>query len=220
MDLKDIVLSILTEGIKSAKLKIFLKICIRMSISCLNNSKFKKDIYLFLNHSQEDIAVDLIGDLFRTESGKLVCFEKYFSGFEVAHTEPDILKAKLSALIYNTVNQRISKLRSEFGEIYFSVEKAVNINISRHPEIYKFYVNGVHKYIYTVCSERLIKDKDYCDENTLLSVLFEKKYKTFMIPEVMGNLFDYINSQDEFNNSLEHNFMITVITNFFKKRST
>lgn len=220
MDLNGIIQSILKDGVNSDKLRGFLEICIRISLSCLNNSKFKNEIYSYLNHSQEDIAVDLIGDLFKTESGRLICFEKYFSGINIAETESDILKAKLSAIIYNTVNQRISKLRSEFGEIYFSIEKAVNINISRHPERYRFYINGSHKYIYSVCPEKLIKNKDQCDENTLLSVLFEKKHKTFMIPEVMSSLFEFLNNQDEFNNSLEHNFMLTVITNFFKKRST
>lgn len=218
MDLKETINSVLIYGDKSPQLNCFVRICASIAVSCLNNSRFKKEINANMNHSVEDIAVDLIGDLFKTENKKFVYIEKFFSGIDVINTEEDILKAKLSSLIYNRSNQRISKIRIEFGEKFFNIEKAVNEEIHRHPDIYKQFTFKRNILIYVCDKTELDLNKPVCNEDDLLYYLFGKKYKTAEIPEILAYIFEFINKQNDFIKAYGKTPLASLIAKFHKKR--
>lgn len=218
MDLKAAIYSILKDGEKSPHLKFFVEICVSAAISCLNNSRYKKDVLMNMNHSMEDIAVDLIGDLFKTEDRKFVYFLNHFSDVDILNTEHDILKAKLVSLVYNRSSQRISKIRMEFGEKFFNIEKAVNEEIKRHPDIYKQITFNGKILIFTCNENEIDTDKPVCREDLLLDYLFGKKYKTAEIPEIMKYIYEFLNLQDEFINAYDKTELASLITKFHKRR--
>lgn len=219
MDLRETINSILINGERSPHLNCFVGICVAAAVSCLNNSKFKKEILLNMNHSVEDIAVDLIGDLFKTENKKFVYIEKYFSDIDILNAEEDILKAKLYSLIYSRSNQRISKIRIEFGEIFFNIEKAVNEEIKRHPDIYRQLSVQGKILIFTCHEKELDFEKVNCNEDILLFYLFGKKYKTAGIPEILKYIFEFLNSQNDFIKAYDKTGLAALITSFHRRRS-
>ncbi len=218
MDLKETINSVLIYGDKSPQLNCFVRICASIAVSCLNNSRFKKEIITNMNHSVEDIAVDLIGDLFKTENKKFIYIENFFSGIDVVNTEEDILKAKLSSLIYNRSNQRISKIRIEFGEKFFNIEKAVNEEIHRHPDVYKQFMHNGNIFIYVCDKTELDESKPMCSEDDLLYYLFGKKYKTAETPEILGNVFEFMNMQNDFIKAYGKTPLASLVTKFHRKR--
>jgi len=218
MDFRETLDSILKEGIKSKHLNMFACYCIKFAITCFNNSRFKSELLTYMDHSPEDIATDLIGDLFRTNGGKFIHLEKFFSGTDIPNSESDYLKAKLNSILYNTINQRITKIRIEFGVNYFNVEKSVNENIKRNPDKYKINIINGKKHVYTCEEHKIIINKNSSTEEMILFELFGKKIKTASVPEIMEHIFLILINQDEYDNIVELNYLITIITNFYNRR--
>lgn len=218
MGLREVIISILEKGEKSPYLNCFCSICAAMSLSCFKKSRFKNEVLTAMPHSLEDIAADLIGDLFRCEDGKYICINKFFSTLDIGNLNEDIIESKLFSLIYSRTNQRITKIRIENGVIFFKIEKAVNQEIKRHPEIFRTKNIGDKIFVFTCKEKDVCFDKPECEERILLDVLFGQKYKTAEIPEILKYIFEFLNNQDDFCKAVEKIKLITLVTNFYGKK--
>lgn len=218
INLNEIIVSILCKGEKSPHLKSFVELCASMALTCYYQSRFNNKTDIFSGCSINDIAFDLIADLFSCEGGKFVQIEKYFSAVDFINAEEEILKSKLSALVFNRTRQRITRIRIESGEIFFNVEKNVNEEIKRHPEFYYQKIHEGKVYVFTCDSEKVNLTKNNYTKEILLDELFCGKYKTYSTPEVMKFLFEFLNDQNEYCKAIEKVYLISVVTDFYKKR--
>jgi len=212
--------SVLKQGKRSRHLTRFIKMCQKISIINLINSKYRDFLLKKTGCRLEDIALDLIADLFEEREGKFYQLNLYFTDIldTVKKIPEDVLHSKLVTLVRSGANQKISDIRQDFGECYFRVKKAVNICLTRKAQKFKKKVVNDSTYIYH--SEE--KDPDLSKleypQEQLLPELFKCKFKTYQVPEVMNNIYSIVNEQDEYSKALELNTLTNCVVGFYKRR--
>lgn len=212
--------SVLAEGKRSRYLHKFIGVCQKISIINLINSKYRDFLLKKTGCRLEDIALDLIADLFEERNGKFYQLNLYFRDIisDIKTLPEDIVHSKLVTLVRSGANQKISDIRQDFGECYFRVKKAVNICLTRKSNYFKKKVLNDSTYIYHFKEKEPELHKEEIPQDILLPELFKCKFKTYQIPEVMTNIYTIVNEQDEYSKALELNSLTNYVVGFYKRR--
>lgn len=222
--MKEIIKSVLIYGSKSKVFKIFYDICHKIAISYLSinkNKQFKDYLLKNMDYSINDLARDLIDPLFETKGKKFVQFENYFNkkypnGIE--RIDDDELKASLSILIISKINQQISVLREDLGEIYFKVKKAVNKHINLNKHLFNFKKINDKVYLTRNHKDCVINENIDIPVHHILDQLFYKKFKTAQVPEIIDSIFDIIENDSDFYPAITQEKIIEIVNSYFKTR--
>ena len=214
----DILLSILSIGSSSPLLNHFFKICTKLSIANIRVSKFRNELLRKTGLNEEDLAIDIIADLFRQVDGKFVSINKFFNDIlkENQDVSNDEVFARLGYLIRSSGNQMISRIRKEYlGEIYFNIKMAIDRCIERNSEIFRKKTHGNVLYIYS--EDKIDFNLKQIPEDELVYELTGKTFKTRSIPELMREVFSILNSQYNYCNAIELSLLTNVLVSYYKK---
>jgi len=218
--MKDALLSVIVEGRNSPHKNDFIETCKKLAVKAFNSSFLRESILNNSGLSPEDVAVDIIADLFAEENGRYPSFNNYFgdTAGKISVCSEDELFAKLNALIISRANQRLTDIKDENGEIFYKVRKAVRIYFQRHKDDFHFIIYDKEKYFFNCKKELLDFDMPEFDENVLKNQLLTFNYKNYRIPEFINSLFLILNEQDIFLKTKNETSICKIITGFYKER--
>ncbi len=205
---------ILEKGNKSIYLNDFISICCKISLQYLRKSCFHKNILRKEGIDEEKIALDLISDLFETNGDKFCILNRHFNKkiTEIDNFTDEYAFASLVVLIRSRINQRISEIREDYGEIYFKIKKNYESFISRnHNEISETVFRDIF-YVHSISQTDLRLDKEFLSQEILLDVLFGEKFKTHSIPELVRKTINFASARTEYSAAIP----VTVLLNSLK----
>jgi hypothetical protein len=186
----------------------------------LLNSKYRDLLLKKTGCTVDDLALDLIADLFESRRGKYYYLNRYFEDINknVMKLPKQVIASRLFSIISSAVNQRISDIRQEFGENYFKIKKAVDICLIRKPDSFKKKIIKENIYVYN-CSSRSINLKfEQMPREYIIPELFKFEFRTHQVPEVMKNIYNVVNQQNEYSRALELTSLINCVVDFYRSR--
>jgi hypothetical protein len=221
---KEVLLSIINLGERSPLFDRFYNICLHLSIATINLTKnriVREEILSRLGYSFSDLARDCIDELFETRDHQFVQLTKYFEknfpdGIEDVH--PNILQAHLGKLIKSKTSQQISELRQNLGDIYFDIRKSVSTDLNRKKKQYKKFTRSGIVYICTDHNIEVDLEKPQIDKSFLLPKLFSIKFRLHNISKVLPEVFEIINSQNEFCKAIKEKHLLEILKDFYMEK--
>lgn len=73
-------------------------------------------------------------------------------------------------------------------------------------------------YIYLCAESEIDFDLPQIPDNIFLNELFNNKFETYSIPEVLRKAFDFMKLQNEYCKAVEKTLLLNYISKFYKKR--
>jgi hypothetical protein len=218
--MKDIVISIITYGKNSPLLNDFINICVNLSLTTINLSKYKDYILSKTGLTARDLAFDAVADLFKdTEEHYqyINCqFENLISNLE--DTPEEIFKARMSALIISRTKQRITEIREEFGEIYFKIKRAVYLHIKRHNNIFKSFIYNECTYIYTCPEKELNLNKQEITDELIIDILNSTNHSKYSVTKIINFIFENLNRRNDYIKAVIDTKLYNITAEFYKLR--
>lgn len=219
-----IIKSVLELGISSPLFNQFYDLCLKMAVAhlCINrNRQIRDELLRKMDYSLKDLARDCIDSLFETKENRLVqinayFFRKYDNSIDLLHN--DELQASLAVLVISKTNQELSHLREDFGEIYFKVRKCLSTLLARKKGLYKQIFINDRNFIFNNHLDVLDFKADQFPQQELLYELYQKKFRSYQIPEVVESIFNTINSQNTYCKAISQELLLDILNSFYKSR--
>jgi len=216
--MKDIIESVISEGIKSKRINDLVNFCHKIAVTTLKISKYSGFISEKSGLSISDLAYDVIADIFIVENNRYLVIDNNFSDLIREKTiKSEVITSKIYALVISRTNQKIVELREEYGELYFKIKRAVFLHISRNKNFKKFLYKS-HCFIHTCNIKGLKENFLEFPEEELLEHLFARNTKKFSVSSTVNSVFEIINSQNKYAKVLSEVKLYFVISEFYKKR--
>jgi hypothetical protein len=218
--MKDILGSVLKYGKDSPSLNKFIELCLHLSLSAINISKYKEYILSKTGLSIKDLAYDSIADLFKQTDGKYLYIDNYCRDIKdkLDNVHEDIVKAKLSALIISRTRQRITEIREDFGEIYFRVKKAIYLHLKRNRDIFKSVIYNEDTYIFTCPENELDFKKEKIPNEFVLESLNSTNHTKISVTKIVDFIFEQINKEKYYRKALIDTDLYNITSEFYKLR--
>jgi hypothetical protein len=219
--IKNVLLSVLSEGEKSHLVNELYRICVNFAIASLSAGKnrfFQYEIIQRAGGSLRDLATDCIADLFENRGGKYFHLNKYFdkyfpSGIDGVH--PDKITASLATLIKSATSQRISELRQNFDEIFFDIKKSLETYIKRNSHLYeKYSING-NMYLQTKNSHKPDFTLPAIDKDLLVSKILELKLSKHNIAVLIPHVFLIMDAEEDICKTIKENYLIECLKDYY-----
>lgn len=219
-NIKHLLFSVIKNGSKSICINEFVDICRDIALIQFRRSKYKEEVFKRECYDEKIIAYDLIADIFENRGGYYFQINDFFSEIltNIDKTNEEEIVAKLVVFVRSKVHQRITEIRTSYGEIYFKVKKAFESFISRNKEGFEELIFRDKIYIHNCQESEIDFDLPQIIESIFLNELFNNEFKTFSIPEVIRKAFIFVNAQDEYNKAVEKIELLNFISKFYKKR--
>ena len=218
--MKEVIISVLTNGKDSKRLNEFIKICFGIALACFHFSKYRDFILNKTGLAKDDIAYDSIADLFKDTDGKYLYIEHHFHDEEkcINDLNEEELYSKLEALVVSRTNQHITEIRKDFGEIYFSVKKAIKLHINRHKNKFKLAIYRGEVFIYTCKKSELDFKKNCISDEFIIDYLNSIKHGKRSVPALINFIFECINKNKDYCGAVNDLVLYKATTEFFKTR--
>lgn len=217
-EIKKKIESLIKYGTKSSEIKDFIEICKKIAIFHLSNSRFLTEVIYKSGLSIEDISYDCIAELFLVSEDKYKKIEEFFRWIYNSNgLDEEEITAKLIVLVRSNVNQRISEIRGEYGDIFFKVRKSIEIYIERGKNIRK---KAFRDSLYVCMTDDKFLDFDLGEipSKELLDLLFEKKMEHYFTPNIVNTIFDILENQDKYVKALRNINLYNVVVEFYMRR--
>ena len=211
---------VLEKGNRSIYSDGFITICSEISLRYLRKSCFYKSILRKEGINEEKIALDLISDLFETHGDKFCILNRHFNKkiTEIENFTDEYAFASLVVLIRSRINQRISEIREDYGEIYFKIKKNYESFVSRnHDEISETVFRDV-SYVHSISQTDLRLDKEFMSQEILLDVLFGEKFKTHSIPELVRKTINFASAHTEYSAAIPVIALLNSLKLYYESR--
>lgn len=218
-DINDIIKSVISKGSNSHHLNDFIKMCLNLSLATLRRNIYRESVLSKTGLSERDFAFDAIADIFKNTDGKYKYLENHFSDVmsSIDNLPPEVIQAKLNALIVSRTNQRITEIREEFGEIYFRVKRAIHLHISRHKNIKSTHFCGV-QYFYICDDDELNEEHNEITQELILDKLNSVYHKKLSVSTIVDFVINFVNSQNEILRAISDNLLCQSVTEFYNLR--
>ncbi len=222
--IKECLISVISTGERSPKLKQFHELCKQFSKACLclnNNRMIRDELLKKMDYSLDDLAYDCIDELFRTENNKFIELENYFNkkiSGNIEEVHPDKISALFGALIKSKTNQQLSELREKFGDIYFKIRKAISTEIKRKNKVYVEIYSEGKKFIGLNHNTDLCMHLPDISKNWLLPKMFEIKLKKYEVTKMLFETLQIINSQNEYSKRIEDKMLFEILKDFYNSK--
>ncbi|MCX7833501.1 MAG: hypothetical protein N2490_04750 [Ignavibacteria bacterium] len=214
--MKDVIISVIKEGERSHKLSELIDFCQKIAVTTINVSKYRNFIIEKSGLSINDLAIDVIADLFACEKGKYKFIDSCLKRIIDSKSEDEIL-AKLYALVIARTNQRIVELREECGELYFKIKKAVKLFLNRCNDYKKVFYKSTC-YIYSCELSKLNPRLKEIPIEELLQLLFSLKFEKLSVASITSKALEIVNSQKKYLRAISEFNLYFVISEFYKCR--
>jgi len=226
-EIKEALVSILSYGKNSPLLNKFIRICCWLGLPVLRKSIYMEHLINMSGLCDKDMMTDIIGELFECVEGKFIRIENfikrsasvnYHTPLPTEEIHEDILSAMLITLVSSRVKQGISDLRNEYGEIYFSIKKAMDICLERNDDFFKEINFMDDRIIFTCIPDALNFELPFMPNELVLEIMFYKNLKNNFVTEAVRNIFVHLNKENEHLKAIKYKELLNVLTEFYKKR--
>lgn len=218
--MKDVVISIITHGKNSPLLNDFINICVNLSHSAINISKYREYVLNKTGLSVRDLAWDSVADLFKDTDEHYYYINSQFEDLnsKLENTPEEIFKARLSALIISRTKQRITEIREEFGEIYFKVKRAVYLHFKRHRNVFKSIIYNECTYIYTCPKKELNLNKQEISDEVIMDILNSTNHTKYSVTKIINFIFENLNLRNDYIKAVVDTKLYKITAEFYKLR--
>ncbi len=222
---KRLLLSVLDLGDRSPLFSQFFGVCCDMSLASLSisrNKMFRNELVEKLGCSPRDLACDCIADLFENRQGRFIRIDNFFQrkfpgGVEDVH--PDMLLVNLAVLIKSRVNQQISELRQNTGEIYFSIKKALMTDLNRRKNIYRRFTYKGAKFIRLGNASSVDMELPQIDIECLVSELMAKHLNNRGVAAILPCAFEILAEQNSYCEAIEEKLLLNALKIYYARHS-
>lgn len=200
------------------QLDLLIRQCIRVSSIHIKYLHFSGKLFFSYDITYNDLAVDLIAEIFETKDNVLVCFKKFFE--KLGEIKNDVeLDKRIRFFIISVVNRNLVKFYKDNDPVGFKLIRNIDYAI----ETKRYFVTHLltDKYIHR-------KEADFnlpIIEREKLTSLFYASNKTLLTGTAfLSNLFDVLESFTNYSSSLPYFDIVSIykemlVTNFFNNNS-
>lgn len=219
-NIKQLLFSVIKNGSKSIYANEFVDICRDIALVQFRKNKYKEEVFKRECYDKKEIAYDLIADIFENREGYYFQINNFFDEIvkRINKTSKEEIIAKLVILVRSNVNQRISEIRKDYGEPYFKIKKAFDSFMKRNKESFREVVFRDIIFVYNCPDSEVDFYLQQINESIIINEIFNNKFKTYSIPEVVRNAFKFLNSQDEYCKAVIKTELLNIISKFYKIR--
>jgi len=200
------------------RLDTLVKHCIKVSALHIKFLHFSGKLFFSYEISYNDLAVDLIAEIFETNDNVLVCFNKFIGTLGVIQNDSEFDK-RLRFFIISVVNRNLVKFYKDSDPLSFKL--LTNVDYAIETKGYKVTNLITDKYIHR-------KDADFnmpCIEKEKLVTMLNLENKSLLTGTAfLDKVFDALESCDDYSHSLPYYDIISVykeliVMNYFNNNS-